>query len=357
MQELFYLNKKQLSIPKAKIFYNICMRSKKNVETIKLEEGRTLEATFDNYVEMAASAVDWTLFCTYQLKPDFSEGSYKILQLPSMQIASTDMLGGVMFDYVAPEGCITLSIMSHISSKACIDQMKLESGMIAVVDDRKVYNFICSGRVKLIDISLNENADPLLRERLESAVDRYYMDESGSITRMVEEILDRYAEHEELDAESYGKIEKRISEEILSLTGRQEAQTPRFTGSEKIALKIKEKLFRHMDGKMTTASLAEEYGLSCKSLQNAFKSLFDLNPRQFVRLLKLNLVHHELSRSDPSQINISRVAQKWGFEHQGRFAKYYAELFGENPSATLRRVDPMTGGMQTHCVERQEEME
>ena len=79
------------------------MRSKKNVETTKLKKGETLKKEFDTYVDMAENAVDWTLFCSYQLKPNFLEGIYKILQLPSMQIAYTNMEGGIMFDYVAPE--------------------------------------------------------------------------------------------------------------------------------------------------------------------------------------------------------------------------------------------------------------
>ena len=118
------------------------MRSKKNVETTKLNKGETLQKEFDNYVVMAENAVDWTLFCSYQLKRNFSEGIYKILQLPSMQIAYTNMTGGVMFDFVSPEECITFSIMKSISHKACIDQMKLERGRIAVIDDKKIYVII-----------------------------------------------------------------------------------------------------------------------------------------------------------------------------------------------------------------------
>ena len=57
------------------------MRSKKNVETRKLKKGETFKKEFVNYVEMASAAVDWTLFCSYQLQPNFTEGIYKILQL------------------------------------------------------------------------------------------------------------------------------------------------------------------------------------------------------------------------------------------------------------------------------------
>ena len=332
------------------------MRSKKNVETTKLKQGETLKKDFDNYIEMATSAVDWTLFCSYQLQPNFTEGVYKILQLPSMQIAYTDMSGGVMFDFVAPEECITFSIMKHIANTACIDQMKLETGRIAVINDKKVYNFMCSDRVELIDISFNTNANPKLRKKLQEAVDKYYQDDKQELALLLKGIIDKFAENRILDTQTSMCLETEITDAILQLLDTQEAQTPHFTKSEKIALEIKQKLFKHMDGKMTTSSLAKAYKISEKSLQNAFRSLFDLTPNQFTRLLKLNLVHYELSQRKSSETSVLKVAGKWGFTHMGRFSKYYKELFGENPSLTLKTNNPMTDGIREHCVERKEEI-
>jgi len=332
------------------------MRSKKNVETTKLQEGETLKKKFDNYAEMASAAVDWTLFCSYQLQPNFTEGIYKILQLPSLQIAYTDMSGGVMFDFVAPEECITFSIMKYITNTACIDQMKLETGMIAVMDDKKIYNFMCSDRVELIDISLNKNAHPILRKKLQKAVDKQYQDNDQTITILLKAIIDEFAEKATLDTQTSLRLETKITDAMIQLLDTQEAQTPHFTKSEKIALEIKQKLFKHMDGKLTIASLAKEYTISSKSLQNAFRSLFDLTPNQFTRLLKLNLVHHELVQLSSSETSVLKIANKWGFAHMGRFSKYYSELFGENPSVTLKNSNPLVDGMKEHCVERQEEI-
>jgi transcriptional regulator GlxA family with amidase domain len=35
--------------------------------------------------------------------------------------------------------------------------------------------------------------------------------------------------------------------------------------------------------------------------------------------------------------NLTHIAARWGFEHMGRFAQGYRELFGERPSETIRR--------------------
>ncbi|SFZ99111.1 hypothetical protein MNB_SV-5-1025 [hydrothermal vent metagenome] len=41
----------------------------------------------------------------------------------------------------------------------------------------------------------------------------------------------------------------------------------------------------------------------------------------------------------------------------GKFSKYYTELFGENPSLTLKTLNPMIDGMSEHCVVRREEID
>jgi AraC family ethanolamine operon transcriptional activator len=332
------------------------MRSKKNVETTKLENGETLKKEFNNYVDMATSAVNWTLFCSYQLKPDFSEGVHKIMQLPSMQIAYTNMSGGIMFDYVAPKDCITFSVIKEVSQKACIDEMKLKKGMIVVTDDTKIYNLICSDKVEIYDISLNKNTNSMLLKKLIDSVDKYYLDKNSLIANLIENIVKKYADIVKIDTKISKKIEREIENAMLQIVEEQEVKTARFTKSEKIALEIKRELFKHMDGKMTIASLSKDYDISTKSLQNAFKSLFDLTPNQFIRILKLNLVHHELMHSNSTYTSVVAVANKWGFSHMGRLSQYYSELFGENPSLTLKRDIGSIDGMNVHCVERKEEI-
>ena len=333
------------------------MRSKKNVETTTLQTGETLKKEFENYTVMAEHAVDWTLFCPYQLKPNFSEGIYKILQLPSMQIAYTNMEGGIMFDYVAPEECIAFSLMKHISQKACIDQMKLETGMIAVINDKKIYNFMCSSQVEILDISLYKNADPTLLKKLTQAVDKYYIDSDQKITTLIKGFISEFSDASSpLDIQTSMQIEQQITEAMLKLLDVQEAQTPHFTKSEKTAIQIKKDLFKHMDHTMSVETLAKKYTISVKSLQNAFKSLYGLRPNKFMRLLKLNLVHHELIQSKSSQISVLQVARKWGFVHMGRFSKFYTELFGVNPSVTLKNTNSIADVMHRNCAERKEEM-
>ena len=332
------------------------MRSKKNIETIKLDDGMYHEKRFTTYIDMAKYAVDWTIFCSYQLQPNAINGSYKILSLPSIQIAYTEASGGVMYDFVTPENCISFSIMQYVSNKVCVDQMKLKTDMIAIIDDQKIYNYLYNSKVKIFDVSIHKSAYPELIQKLTKAIDHYYIDTDKQLSILLTNILDEFNNNISIDTKTSENIETKVTEAMLGLLDKQEMQIPHFTKSERIALKIKNQIFKHVDGNMSLEDLSKIYDISERSLQNSFKSLFDLKPKQFMRLLKLNLVHHELLINNKDDKTVQEIARKWGFMHMGRFSKFYTELFLENPSRTLQKANPLIDGMSEHCVERKEEI-
>jgi len=118
-------------------------------------------------------------------------------------------------------------------------------------------------------------------------------------------IIDKFSDDSPLDVQISIQIEKQITKAMLQTINKQDVNTPHFTKSEKITLSIKKQLFFHMDGKMNIASLAKEHNISEKSLQNGFRSLYDLTPARFIRLLKLNLVHNELLQSKFKETSFS----------------------------------------------------
>jgi AraC-like DNA-binding protein len=87
----------------------------------------------------------------------------------------------------------------------------------------------------------------------------------------------------------------------------------------------------------SVAELAAEVSCSARSLQEAFRRSLDATPMEYLRRLRLEKVHHELSTAEPGTVSVTQVATRWGFVHLGRFAAAYSRAFGERPSATLRR--------------------
>jgi len=330
------------------------MKKKQPVYPQPLQEGQLLETEFTSYQEMAEHSPDWSLFCNYQLEPNGMDGKYKILELSSMQVARSDMVGGFMFSFEAPKDKICFSVIKEVEGKACFERMKLRPGMIVIFDDREVYNFMSSAKIKLVDVSIDKNLDSPLVKKLLAAEQKYYFDNDNTMANLLRGILN---EHDvDVDKDRALEIEKKIITQMLSVIDNQEAQDPKLTKGEEIAIAIRNQVFKHMDGKLNTATLAEQHQVTTQTLQNSFKSLFGYNPQVLLRLLKLNLVHHELYESNDGDITVLRVAQKWGFEHMGRFSGYYKVLFGEIPSVTLKEEDHEDDGMRLGCVERKEEI-
>ena len=86
----------------------------------------------------------------------------------------------------------------------------------------------------------------------------------------------------------------------------------------------------------TAAELAGIAGVGIRVLQESFRQHVGVPPLTYLRRLRLEGVHAELTRADPWQISVSEVAHRWGFTHLGRFAGAYRARYGISPSQTLR---------------------
>lgn len=86
----------------------------------------------------------------------------------------------------------------------------------------------------------------------------------------------------------------------------------------------------------TATELASIAGVGVRVLQESFKQHLGMSPLTYLRRLRLDGVHHELSRGDPWQVSVSEVAARWGFTHLGRFAGAYRARYGVSPSQTLK---------------------
>lgn len=94
---------------------------------------------------------------------------------------------------------------------------------------------------------------------------------------------------------------------------------------------------QHAEQHLTVATLASIAGTSIRSLQLAFRATFDQTPLEYVRGVRLERAHTDLSSPSVPQATVSAVAHRWGFGNVGRFAAAYVERFGEAPKDTLRK--------------------
>ena len=58
----------------------------------------------------------------------------------------------------------------------------------------------------------------------------------------------------------------------------------------------------------------------------------------YLRELRLEQIHKDLSAAEPGAVTVSEVVAKWGITHFGRFTASYRQQFAEKPSDTTRRT-------------------
>ena len=75
--------------------------------------------------------------------------------------------------------------------------------------------------------------------------------------------------------------------------------------------------------------------VSERTLREAFTREYDLPPTQYFRAWALDQAHRQLIHHQHNTQTVTEIATGLGFDHLGRFAGRYKQIYGEPPSATL----------------------
>ncbi|NYT45050.1 helix-turn-helix domain-containing protein [Alcaligenaceae bacterium] len=86
------------------------------------------------------------------------------------------------------------------------------------------------------------------------------------------------------------------------------------------------------------SAICADLKLSERTLQYGFSAILRISPYTYLRYMRLNGVRMALMQPATDALTVTRVAHHWHFLHLGRFSHDYQQMFGELPSATLRRA-------------------
>jgi AraC-like DNA-binding protein len=83
--------------------------------------------------------------------------------------------------------------------------------------------------------------------------------------------------------------------------------------------------------------LCATVGASYTTLRDCCGEYLGMSPRRYLWLRRMHLVRRALRIADAEKTTVTEIATDYGFWELGRFAVAYRSLFGETPSAALRR--------------------
>lgn len=91
---------------------------------------------------------------------------------------------------------------------------------------------------------------------------------------------------------------------------------------------------------ITMAVVAEAAGVSLRALESGFRAFKETSPSAYLRAIRLRAAREDLL--DPTnRQTVRETCLKWGFFHIGRFSALYRANYGENPSDTRKRSEPI----------------
>jgi AraC-like DNA-binding protein len=94
----------------------------------------------------------------------------------------------------------------------------------------------------------------------------------------------------------------------------------------------------NQDAPLYLTEICAAVGVTDRTLRFVCADYLGMSPHQYLLLRRMSLVRQALTLADPESKTVTSIANDYGFAELGRFSVKYRGLYGESPSATLRRT-------------------
>jgi len=92
----------------------------------------------------------------------------------------------------------------------------------------------------------------------------------------------------------------------------------------------------HVQERISVHEIATVANVSPRALQAGFRRYLNVTPLTYLRNVRLDIAHAELTRAGAGDLSVTEIAFRCGFADLSKFAQYYRRRFGRHPSLTLR---------------------
>lgn len=112
--------------------------------------------------------------------------------------------------------------------------------------------------------------------------------------------------------------------------------------------RLEDTLTAKSDEPIYMAELCAAVGASYWILRDCCREYLGMSPKRYLWLRRMHLARRALQTTDTEKTTVTEIATNYGFWELGRFSVAYRSLFGESPSAALRRSPRGPSGNEHH---------
>jgi len=134
-------------------------------------------------------------------------------------------------------------------------------------------------------------------------------------------------------------VEQALVEALVAcLANRQISENSLAQGQHSIAMRRFRRIVEeNPERPLYIPEICEAIRASARTLRICCQEHLGMGPKRYLALRRMGLVRRALHEAAPDAASVTDIATRFGFWQLGRFAVEYQALFGEPPSATLRR--------------------
>jgi AraC-like DNA-binding protein len=164
--------------------------------------------------------------------------------------------------------------------------------------------------------------------------------------------------HDTPDILDMPEVRQALEEQLIHImvrcltNGTSAETTTGYHRRDAIIARFEEFLSANPDRPLYLTEICAGVGVSERTLRACCEEHLGMGPIRFLTLRRMHLAHRALLRADPSKSTVTRIVTDHGFWELGRFSVAYRTLFGEKPSATLKRppkVYRLPAQQLSHC--------
>ena len=105
----------------------------------------------------------------------------------------------------------------------------------------------------------------------------------------------------------------------------------------RVMRRLEEALMANAEQPLYMAELSAQVGASYWTLRDCCLEYLGMSPKRYLWLRRMHMARRALRSADAERTSVTEIASDCGFWEFGRFSVAYRSLFGESPSAALRR--------------------